>query len=185
MTTSPSQLFVFDINGTLLSRVKKQKHRFLTNKAPDFILPSCSDLIYFRPYLSELVSFLHSQQIKYVLWTTAMEHNAVHLVNGLIGQGLDQAIEHLYFSTAKPIPGHPYKRYKDMQIISDKHQVPIERIFLVDDEVEKCVPKSCHLPIAEYDPLNAEDRAILDIIDQIKNIINQNSDTIESKKSCA
>ncbi|KAI5180701.1 hypothetical protein NEOKW01_0985 [Nematocida sp. AWRm80] len=171
MTTS-NKIFVFDINGTLLKRVKTDKPTYLKVRNADAILPTCKDLVYIRPHISKLIEFLHSNNIRYVLWTTAMEHNAIHLVNFLKKEGLNQPLTTLYYTQSLPLPDHPYKRYKDMNHLAKKYNIPVENIYLIDDEVIKCHPQSCHLPIPDYDPLNTDDTAIIDVISTITNLLN-------------
>lgn len=164
------KVFVFDLNGTLLARIKERKGEYLNVRDADGIIPGMKDLIYVRPHLEKLVKYLHDNEISYVLWTTAMEHNAIHLINAVREKGLNQYKSALFHAHSTQIPGHPFKRSKNMQMIADKYNTSIENIFLIDDESMKCIPESCHVPIDTYDPMNKEDDALIRIIDTLKSI---------------
>lgn len=164
---------VFDLNGTLLRRVKADKERMMALRNPEGRLPGCNDLIYVRPHLSELLAFLHEQHIPYVFWTTAMEHNAVHLLEAITSRGMNQHRGSFFFSHATPIPEHPYKRLKDLAVVAAKYQIPLANIRLVDDEVIKCSSPELHIPIDEYNPENAEDTALLSLITTLTALIAQ------------
>lgn len=164
-------VFVFDLNGTLLKRVHENKKEYLEIRASDGRVPGCGDLIYVREYLTDLISFLHKNNVKYIFWTTAMEHNGIHLVNAVVNKGMNKAIDFLYHASSTPLP-NTYKRQKNMNLIARKHSVPVENIFLIDDEEIKCVPTSAHIKIAEYDPRNTKDTALLSLIDELSEKLN-------------
>ncbi|KAI5192468.1 hypothetical protein NEMIN01_2032 [Nematocida minor] len=168
--TRGEKIFVFDLNGTLLTRVKENKGEHLKVRDADEILPSRGDLIYIRPHLDALASYLHENKIKYVLWTTAMEHNGVHLVNAVKKRGLDKYLGTLFHSHSTPVVSHPFKRAKNMKVIADLYNTEIENVFLIDDEIIKCVPESAYIPISEYSPMNTKDDALLQIIETIKEL---------------
>ncbi|KAI5172585.1 hypothetical protein NEFER03_1660 [Nematocida sp. LUAm3] len=161
-------LLVFDLNGTLMKRVKENAEKYLKVRDADGYVPRCANLLYIRPHIKELSVFLHENKINYIFWTTAMEHNAVHLVNLVKKHGMNREIGAFYHSSATKVPDHEYKRYKDLSIISEKFSVPVERIFLIDDEEYKCFPSSSHIPIDEYDPLDEKDFSLISLISTIK-----------------
>lgn len=166
--TSSQKVFVFDVNGTLLIRVKEKKGEHLKKRDADGVLPGMGDLLYIRPHLEKLIEFLHGNNIRYCLWTTAMEHNAVHLVQLLKDRGLNRAAHTYYYSHSTPEVGHPYKRGKELSKIAEVEKTDLENVFLIDDEVRKCIPQSQHIEISEYNALNDEDDAFLQIIEVIK-----------------
>ncbi|KAH9385669.1 uncharacterized protein NEMAJ01_0565 [Nematocida major] len=165
--SSSKKVFVFDLNGTLLARVKENKGKLMKMQEPDGVLSGPGDLIYLRPHLGELVEFLHKNNVQYALWTTAMEHNGVRLASMVEKAGMTKALGKYYHAHSEPIKGHPYKRSKNMQVVASATGVSIEDVFLIDDEVLKCIPVSCHIPIEEYKPLE-EDTELLRIIEVIK-----------------
>ncbi|KAI5166641.1 hypothetical protein NEIRO03_1204 [Nematocida sp. AWRm78] len=163
------KIFVFDLNGTLLTRVKENKGEVLNLMKPDGIIPGMGDLIYVRPHLDKLIEYLHSNAIEYVLWTTAMEHNGIHLMNAVEKKGMTKSLYKLYHAHSTKIEGHPFKRGKDLSVISNLVGVPVNNIFLIDDEVIKCIPSSSHIPIEEYNILKSkQDTALIKIIEVIK-----------------
>lgn len=167
------KVFVFDLNGTLLARIKERKGKYLSARDADGIIPGTGDLIYIRPHLDKLISYLDDNEITYVLWTTAMEHNGIHLVSALREKGLKNHKHSLYHSHSTPIKEHPYKRAKNMQVVADIYNTSIDNVFLIDDEQIKCIPDSCYISIDPYDPLNKEDDALIRIVDTIKSIIDK------------
>lgn len=160
-------LVVLDFNGTLLARVGEgQRARVLKEKNPDDRLGN-GDLLYMRPHAQKLADFLHANGIPYMFWTTAMEHNAVKMHALIKGHGFTKPL-HLYTQAySARLPGHAYKRYKDIAVVSKHTGIPLDRIRLVDDDAYKCSPADCHIPIKTYDPLEDEDAEILRIIQVI------------------
>ncbi|KAI5189973.1 hypothetical protein NECID01_0768 [Nematocida sp. AWRm77] len=168
----PTDIFlVFDLNGTLLKRVKEDKQRIMAIRNPDGRVPPCNDLIYLRPHIGQLAEFLHKHGISYVFWTTAMEHNGVYLLNAVTETGMNQHKGSFFYTHSTPIKGHPYKRSKDLKLISTKYSVPLEQIRLIDDEEIKSMYPGLHIPISEYSPENQEDTALLSLISTLSSII--------------
>ncbi|KFG26313.1 uncharacterized protein NESG_01433 [Nematocida ausubeli] len=166
--TVEKKIFVFDLNGTLLSRVKENKGTYLDKKKPDAIIPGRGDLIYLRPHLDKLINYLHENDITYMLWTTAMEHNGIHLTNLLESKGMTRAIHKYYHAHATKLDENSYKRGKDMNKIAELENVSVKNVFLIDDEIIKCIPESSYIPIEEYQAMNEEDDALIRIIERIK-----------------
>lgn len=165
-----NRVFVFDFNGTLLTRVKTGKGALLKQRAPDARL-SNGDLVYVRPHLKKLADFLHENDVTYMFWTTAMEHNAVQMETIVTQTGLNRHKRMFMYSHSTRLPDHPYKRYKDLVQVAKEFGVGVADVRLVDDDQYKCEPPSCHIHVATYDPLDEGDAALLSVIDQIKGLI--------------
>lgn len=166
------KVFVFDLNGTLLRRVKTdRKKEMLAVREADGVVPGCGDLIYLRPHIEELVEFLHTNGVQYAFWTTAMEHNAVHLLRAVGARGMNRHRAALYGSSGVPIPGHPYKKSKPLSVMAEALGVPVQRLRLVDDEAVKCTPEELYMEIEEYNPASSEDTALLALIERIAEVV--------------
>ncbi|OAG29201.1 hypothetical protein NEDG_01274 [Nematocida displodere] len=171
------RVFVFDLNGTLVTRVKENKREYLQVRDADERLRGCDDLIYVRPHLKELARFLHTYAIPYVFWTTAMEHNGAQLLSIVSSLGMNQHKLALFGTHATPIPGHPYKKYKDLSVLSTMLKVPLETLRLIDDEEIKSIQKDQFIKIDCYDPKNTQDTALVQLIDTLKAELGLGSDT--------
>lgn len=171
MTKAQRKLFlVLDLNGTLMARVKEQKESHMKLNKRFSVMPSSGDLVFVRPHVRDLANYLHEEGIRYAFWTTAMEHNGVHLVDIATRNGLDMPEIKLYHSHSNKIPGHPYKRCKDLEVVSRMAQVPLEHIRLVDDEEMKAVQKDQLIQIKPYCPKEEKDDALLQLVETLKKI---------------
>jgi NLI interacting factor-like phosphatase len=161
------KMIVFDLNGTLVARVKHGKGAILKLREPEKVMKN-GDLVYVRPYLKELVEFLHSNKVQYMLWTTAEEHNAVQMIDVVKRHGIDRFIGIFTHKDSTPLTTHPHKRGKRLELVSRKFGVELSNVFLVDDHDYKCIPLDRHLPVCTYDPHDSEDKGLLNVLEQIR-----------------
>ncbi|AFM97644.1 hypothetical protein EHEL_010190 [Encephalitozoon hellem ATCC 50504] len=175
-------LVVFDISGTLLRKYHKAKkeHRELASMGikPDANFKSY--LIYNRPHLDLLIKFLKTHNTSYVLWTTGMRQNAVHLVKHLELVGFNRFLDWYSQLDCKvgkvKIESECNLWVKDLNVVARNHGIGVERCILVDDSVDKSVHTQNFICCPEFTP-GAED-------DGIKFICKHLDDFFECKENC-
>ncbi|ADM10884.2 uncharacterized protein Eint_010200 [Encephalitozoon intestinalis ATCC 50506] len=151
-------LVVFDISGTLIKRYHKAKseQRILTSMGvePDFKFKEY--FIYNRPHLDLLVEFLKSHDAEYVLWTTGMRQNAMHLVKYLEDLGFDGLLGWYSQSDCKPgkvrLDSKCSRWVKDLEVVASNHNIDVEKCILVDDSVDKSIYTQNFICCPEYIP---------------------------------
>jgi hypothetical protein len=90
-------LIVFDLNGTLLSRIKSSSDRMLVNSSP--FPPSAPNLsfkrqrIYVRPHFYHLLKTINENpRFRVGVWTSAQQSNALRLTDFLFRNNNDETL---------------------------------------------------------------------------------------------
>lgn len=140
-------LLVFDINGTLLRRKKK-------------VYPTL-ETIKFRPHLEKLVKFLHTHNLEYIFWTTALPKDAFQLLKILkeFGFTKSRGVKHFY-----DCKYFNKKFVKDLRIFKEKS-------ILIDDCVKKSMDGNEILLVSKF-VSDCEDSEILRLIEVLHGKIN-------------
>jgi hypothetical protein len=135
-------LIVFDINGTILKKIKKDNH--IRN---DLITGTRC----LRPFAEKLAEFLNKSNIDYAFWTTQKDKKAEKSINALLNHG---------FTNAKFIwKGGDCKKHniKDLSLIVKKYpEYRGENILIVDDTDSKIINKERYIKVTTFQLKNLE-----------------------------
>ena len=135
-------LIVFDINGTIMKKIKKDtdiKNSLITGTR-------C-----LRPFAPKLAEFLNKSNIDYAFWTTQKNEKAEKSIKALLNYG---------FTNAKFIwKGNDCKRHniKDLSLIVKKFpEYRGENILIVDDTDSKIINKERFIKVNTFHLKNLE-----------------------------
>lgn len=143
-TNDQKCLLVFDLNGTLLKRVKKlNKHQIKVHldKHSQNIYGFEDSVVYIRPHLNNLAQFLHHNHIDHAIWTSTRRRDAKNLYDLVQQYGFKN--EKFYWTRKKCSKIANYN-LKSLLKAKDLHQVWNEyqeynpnNVILVDDSLFK------------------------------------------------
>jgi hypothetical protein len=152
-------LVVFDINGTLLTRIKK----FQVNPESSHLI---SGTICMRPHATELAEFLNENNIDYAFWTTQGEKKAEEAFECLKQFGFINS----KFSWKSDMC---VKRcIKDLRVVQENFpEYNKNNIIIVDDSDHKIVDKDRFIKITSFNIYNlANDDGLIILHDYIKRL---------------
>lgn len=160
-----------DINGTLLKRFHKQDRTgldMLKDQRGGVVINKHK--VYHRPHLRELGEFLARENVTYVFWSTMQHQNLKLYVESLHPFGLSGHAG-LYDESHCKVGGErgrikASKWLKDLRVLADAHNVPLENCVLVDDDELKSAAGCNFIHIKEYDP-NEPDTELLALISKL------------------
>lgn len=175
---------VFDINGTLVRRYFFDDDEVIPEITKKDVVRRFRDhLVFFRPHLNDLCEFLEKNNIKYVFWSTMTPRNTRNYVKMLKEMGFKSFIGYYDGAYCKVGTNRgkviAKKWVKDLRLISETYNVPLEKCVLIDDDEVKRAEGCKFIDIKEYDPA-IEDTELLITIQKIREFlsISQKSETI-------
>ncbi|KCZ82231.1 hypothetical protein H312_00254 [Anncaliia algerae PRA339] len=170
-------MIVFDINGTLLKRVKRTEKEHIRNLEKNQFLPISHDSIYnyyFRKDLDKLSSFLDTNSVPYCFWTTMFEKNANICTELLKTVGFTKYLK--IYNQDQCLIGNnkgkvkAEKWVKNLEIPSGELDVPLDRCVLIDDDLVKVYGNQNSFIVDEFN-FELVDDGVEKIIDFIKQFI--------------
>ena len=170
-----SAIVVLDINGTLLKRIHRREasaHRTTEEKAQAHKIKD--HLVYARPHLQLLSSFLESSGTDYVFWSTMHGHNLRLYVEHLRAFGFSKYLACYDQSSctecSRATGARTKKSVKDLNVIAAAHDVSVDSCVLVDDDPYKAVVGQNFIHVREYDP-GRQDDVLLHLIETLKEFV--------------
>lgn len=134
------KIVVFDLNGTLLKRIKKDERSTIQSlEAQEIFADASYDryYIYIRPHIKTLAEFLHTHDVNYIFWSTCTRPHLTKLI-GFIKDVMynycgffcqDECIAGKYKGNSKAD-----KWVKNLEVVKRKYN---KDAILVDDGIEK------------------------------------------------
>ncbi|EJW01688.1 hypothetical protein EDEG_00021 [Edhazardia aedis USNM 41457] len=189
-----SIIAVFDINGTLLHRLKSNDYNNSRVEFPIKISPDTkleNYCIWFRPHLSLLNDFLQEHKIPFIFWSTCIEKNTEKLVK-ILEKFFPKHYGFLSQSECKFNPKakqrYKQKSLKDLEMVEKKwyeifsensslgENLPVfdvNKVVLVDDSLNKNKEGQNIILVNPY-KCDLADKEVFYIIKQLHNHTNCN-----------
>jgi hypothetical protein len=151
-------LIIFDINGTLLTRIGKNM-----SIQSDLIDGS----ICLRPHANKLADFLNENNIDYAFWTTQSEQKAESSFCSLQKFGFTNA----KFLWKKDQCTNKY--IKDLSVVAREYPMyNTSNIIIVDDSDHKIIDKDRYIRISSFNIYNlTRDNELMMLLDYIKHMV--------------
>ena len=135
-------LIVFDINGTLVTRIKKNLH-ILSNLV--------NGSICVRPHANQLAKFLNEKNIDYGFWTTQSDSKADSSFNALQKFGFSNA--KFLWKSDKCVNNY----IKDLSVVAKHYpEYNPNNIIIVDDSEHKIKDKDRFIKVTTFHMFNIQ-----------------------------